>query len=198
MSKRTVKIIKEKRVYDGYTKVDEAHIEDTLENGSVQNYARQKVIRPNAVAGLIYNVDTECVVLVKQYRYPTHTKKRNGFIYEAPAGKIDPGEDPKTAFLRECLEEVGYKLKEENVELCFSCYVTPGYSTEKIFFFLATVSNKDKIKNAGGGLQIEHENIDVCEIHYLQFKSMMDTLEDAKTKMLAYEAHYKKLFDRIK
>jgi ADP-ribose pyrophosphatase len=193
---RIIKIIEEKRVYDGYTKVDEAHIEDTLENGIIQNYVRQKVVCPDAVAGLIYNVDTECVVLVKQYRYPTHTKKRNGFIYEAPAGKIDPGEDPKATFLRECFEEVGYKLKEENVELCSSCYVTPGYSTEKIFFFLATASNKDKVKNAGGGLQTENENIDVCEIHYLQFKSMMDTLEDAKTKMLAYEAHYKKLFDK--
>lgn len=143
---RTVKIIKEKMVYDGYTKVDEAHIEDTLENGIIQNYVRQKVVCPDAVAGLIYNVDTECVVLVKQYRYPTHTKKRNGFIYEAPAGKIDPGEDPKATFLRECFEEVGYKLKEENVELCSSCYVTPGYSTEKIFSSLPQQAIKIKLK----------------------------------------------------
>lgn len=195
---RTVKIIEEKRVYDGYTKIDEALIEDTLENGKASTYMRQKVVRPDAVAGLIYNVDTESIVLTKQHRYPTQTGRRNGFIYEVPAGKIDSGEDPKEAFMRECFEEVGYRLKEENIEFCSSCYVTPGYSTEKMYFFIATATNKDKIKNAGGGLASENENIEIHELHYLQFRSMMDTFEDLKTKLLAYEAHYRQLFDRIK
>jgi nudix-type nucleoside diphosphatase (YffH/AdpP family) len=193
---RIVKIKKEKRVYDGYTKVDEALIEDTLESGKVSTYSRQKVVRPDAVAGLIYNTDTECVVLVKQHRYPTHFGNRNGFIYEAMAGKIDSGENPKQAFIRESFEEVGYRLKEKNVEYCFNCFTTPGYSTERIHYFLATATNKDKIKNAGGGMEDEHENIEICEFHYLQFRSMMDTMEDAKTKLLAYEAHHRKLFDR--
>jgi len=196
MQKRQIKILKEERVYDGYTKVDEALIEDTLENGNVSTYKHQKVVRADAVAGLIYNTDTECVVLVKQYRYPTQTKHKSGFIYEAVAGKIDLDENPKQAFIRECFEEIGYKIDEKNVECCCCCYASPGYTTEKIHYFLATVTKKDKIKNAGGGLKEENENIEICEFHYLQFKSMMDTIEDAKTKLLSYEAHYKKLFDR--
>lgn len=196
MKKRTVKILEEKRVYDGYTKVDEALIEDTLEDGSISQYTRQKITRPNAVTGLIYNVDTECIVLVKQHRYPTQKGKRSGFTYEAVAGKIDESDsDPKETFMRECLEEVGYKLKDKNVEFCFSCFASPGYSTERIYYFIATAKNKDKVAD-GGGVKNENENIEVCEIHYLQFRSMMDTMEDTKTKLLAYEAHHRGLFDR--
>jgi len=196
MSKRTIEIVEEKRVYHGYTKVDEASIKDTLEDGSVSTYKRQKVSRPDTVSGLIYNVDTECIVLVKQFRYPTRTKNHGGFIYEAMAGTMDSGETPKQTFIRESLEEVGYKLDENNVEHCGSCYTTPGYSTEKMHYFIATVTNKEKVKNAGGGVKGEHENIEICEIHYLQFRSMMDILDDAKTKLLAFEAHYRNLFDR--
>lgn len=193
---RIVKKIKEKRVYDGYTKVDEALIEDTLESGEVVTYTRQQVVRKDAVAGLIYNTDTQSVVMIKQYRYPTHFGDRHGFLYEAVAGKIDDGEEPQKAFLRECLEEIGYKIKEKNVEFCGRCFVTPGYSTEKMYFFLATVTNKDKVKGAGGGVKTENETIEIYEFPYLQFRSMMDNMEDAKTKLLAYEAHYRKLFDR--
>ena len=197
MPKRTINILEEIIVYDGYTKVKEALIMDCLENGNIQKYTRQKVVRPDAVTGLVYNIDTESVILVKQYRYPTQSDKKNGFIYEAIAGKIDSNEDPKKAFIRETLEEVGYKLKEKNVQFCFSCFTTPGYSTERIHYFLATTSNKDKIKNAGGGGVVdENENIEICEFPYLQFRSMMDYLDDAKTKLLAYEAHYRKFFDK--
>lgn len=196
MSQRKIEIVHEKRVYNGYTKVDDAIIKDALEDGTESTYMRQKVVKFNAAAGLIYNVESENVILVKQYRYPTHIGKRNGLIYEAVAGKIDDGEEPKDAFIREALEEVGYKLKEKNVEYCFRCFMTPGYSTEQIFFFIATATNKDKIKNAGGGLKGENENIEICEFHHLQFESMINDLDDAKTKLLAYEALHRKLFDR--
>jgi nudix-type nucleoside diphosphatase (YffH/AdpP family) len=197
MEKRTIRIIEEKRVYDGYNKIDEALIEDSSGDGNISQYVRQKIVRPDAVTGLIYNIDTECVVLVKQHRYPTQKGKRIGFTYEAVAGKIDKqGEDPKQTFIRECLEETGYKLKEKNVEFCFWCFSSPGYSTERVHYFIATARNKDRVLGAGGGVKDDNENIEVCEIHYLQFRSMMDTMEDAKTKLLAYEAHYKNLFDR--
>ena len=197
MGKRTVEIKDEKRVYDGYLKVNEATIKDTLENGTVLEYKRQKVESCDAVAGLIYNTDTESVVLVRQHRYPTQKNGRNGFVYEVVAGKMDKkGEEPQKTFIREALEEVGYNIKEKNIEYCSWCYTSPGYTSERTHYFLATVTNKDKVKNAGGGVKDEHENIEICEIHYLQFRSMMDTLEDAKTKILAYEAHHKKIFDK--
>ena len=196
MSKREIKIIEEKRVYDGYTKIDEALIQDTLESGKTSTYTRQRVVRFDAVVGLIYNRDTENVVLVRQYRYPAQSINESGFMYEAVAGKIDAGEEPIDAFVRESLEEVGYKLEKENVEFCFSVFATPGYSTEKMYYFLATAFEKDKVENAGGGVENEDENIEIYEIHYMDFIGMMDSLNDTKTKLLAYEAFYKRLFNR--
>lgn len=195
MNKKIVKIISEKRVYDGYFKVDEALIEDVQTNGRIAKYHRQKLTRPDAVTGLIYNVDTESIILVKQYRYPIADRKGNGFVIEAVAGKIDKGETPIETFKREVLEEVGYKIKNKNIQKCESVYASPGYSTEKIYLFLATVKNSDKTPNKGGGLKDENEDIEIVEIPYLQFKSMIDYMEDSKTRLLAYEAHYRKVFD---
>jgi 8-oxo-dGTP pyrophosphatase MutT (NUDIX family) len=45
-------------------------------------------------------------VLVRQYR---HGPQR--VTLEMPGGLIDPGEDPATAALRECLEETGYRAR---------------------------------------------------------------------------------------
>jgi ADP-ribose pyrophosphatase len=45
-------------------------------------------------------------VLVRQYR---HGAQR--ITLEMPGGLIDPGEDPATAALRECLEETGYRAR---------------------------------------------------------------------------------------
>ena len=78
-----------------------------------------------------------------------------------------------------------------------SCYASPGYSTERLHYFIATATNKDKVAK-GGGLKSENENIEVCEIHSIQFRSMLNSLEDAKTKLIAYEAFHRKLFDRKK
>jgi nudix-type nucleoside diphosphatase (YffH/AdpP family) len=193
--KRKADKIKEENVYNGYLKIEEASIKYTDEQGKESIYSRQKIKTHDAVAGLIYNIDTESFVLVKQYRYPVHTDIRNGFIFEAIAGKIDGKEEPEKAFIRECKEEVGYDVKEKNLIYCNWSYSSPGYSSERIHYFLATVTNKDKIKGAGGGIKDENEDIEIIEIPYLIFKSNMDSLEDAKTKLLAFEAHYRKLFD---
>jgi nudix-type nucleoside diphosphatase (YffH/AdpP family) len=186
-------ILKETRILDSYTKVDEAEIQH---NENFKKFFRQKVVRPDAVVGLLYNTDSDTVVLVKQYRYPIHNEKNSGFIYEAIAGCVDKNENPTKCFIRECYEETGYLIPETNVEYCFSAYVSPGYTTEKLHYFLATVKNSDK-KSSGGGLESENEFIEVCEIPYLIFKGMMDgNIQDSKTKLLAFEAHYRKLFDK--
>src|SRR5688500_3965422 len=42
------------------------------------------------------------VLLIRQYRYAA-----NGFLYELPAGRLDPGEDPLECASRELREETG-------------------------------------------------------------------------------------------
>lgn len=54
---------------------------------------------------VIYGLHQDKVVLVRQYRYPI-----GGFVYEFPAGLVEPGEDAEQAAIREMYEETGLTL----------------------------------------------------------------------------------------
>jgi ADP-ribose pyrophosphatase len=70
------------------------------------------------------------IVMVTQHRFPV-----NEILLELPAGKLSKGEDPKLCAVRELEEETGYK--SDNVNELGSIYTTPGYSTEKLWIYLA-------------------------------------------------------------
>lgn len=82
------------------------------------------------------------VLLVKQYRYAYAQE-----LWEIPAGKLNPGEDPEQTAIRELEEEGG--IKAEKVIKLFDMYPTPGYSNEIIRIYRAegfkeTEQNLDK------------------------------------------------------
>jgi len=68
------------------------------------------------------------IVLIRQYRY---TLRRH--IWELPAGSLKPGEDPDTAAIRECEEEIG--LRPGSIERLQGFYPTPGYCDELMIFY---------------------------------------------------------------
>ena len=70
------------------------------------------------------------VLLAKQYRLPA-----SDFIWEAPAGRIDPGETPLQAAKRELKEETGLTAKTWTKLLAY--YPSPGFLDEKMHVFLA-------------------------------------------------------------
>ena len=82
--------------------------------------------RPSVV--LIPMPDAAHVVLVRQYRYCI-----DSWIWELPAGSVDPGEDIETAARRECHEEIGQV--PERVDRIAELYPTPGYCDELMVFF---------------------------------------------------------------
>ena len=68
------------------------------------------------------------VVLVRQYRYAV-----NRWLWELPAGTVDPGEEPEAAARRECHEEIG-QVPDTIVRLG-AMFPTPGYCDEEMLFF---------------------------------------------------------------
>jgi ADP-ribose pyrophosphatase len=197
MSKVKIEIASEKRVYDGYIKIDEAVVKEIGENGEEASFQRSKVVRPNAVAVIVYNSDEDTVILVKQHRYPT-LGKVNGDIYEIVAGKMDEGEEPNQTAIREVEEEIGYRIKGENLLYRSSFFASPGYSTEIIHLFAASVSNEDKVSN-GGGVEGEHENIEIHNIKAPEFFKMFGSGEivDAKTIIGANALWHLRNGDRV-
>ena len=75
--------------------------------------------------------DDPQLVLIRQYRYAA-----NGFLYELPAGRLDPGEEPAACARRELREETG--CSAERVEFLYTMYTTPGFTDERIHLFMAT------------------------------------------------------------
>jgi ADP-ribose pyrophosphatase len=98
-----------------------------LPNGA--SATREVVRHPKGVAVLALD-EADRVVLVEQYRYPIGRT-----LVEIPAGKLEPGEDPRTGALRELSEEAGVE-PEELIDLG-SLYVSPGFCDEEIYLYLA-------------------------------------------------------------
>lgn len=93
--------------------------------------------KSHAVCFVLFNETKEKVILVKQFR-----PGPKDYTLEVVAGLIDAGEDPRTAAFRELREETGYT--EEDIkdfeELKKGLFVSPGYTTENLFFFSARLS----------------------------------------------------------
>ncbi len=185
MKDREIKVISEIRAYDSYFKVDKAMVSESQEGKETLIYPRFKLTRPDAVAVLILNVDSEKVILVKQFRYPVSHRELDGII-EIVAGKMDGDESPQETAIRETMEEIGYKITNESLSNCKSVYASPGYSTEKFHIFIATVNDSMKISE-GGGLATEHESIDIIEMDVEEFMRKVGSGEivDAKTIIAA-------------
>lgn len=68
------------------------------------------------------------IVLVRQYRYTL-----DRWIWELPAGGLEPGEAPADAAVRECEEEIG--MVPHRVTRVGGFYPTPGFCDEEMVYF---------------------------------------------------------------
>ena len=99
----------------------------TLPNGATVDL---EVIRhPGAAAVVPLDWNGE-VLLIKQYRHAA-----DGYIYEVPAGKLDPGEPPEVCAARELIEEAGVEAAQ--IDRLGAILTTPGFTDEVIHLYLA-------------------------------------------------------------
>jgi len=139
----------------------------TLPDGSP---AMREVVRHNGGAAIVAVDDDKNVYMVRQFRIST-----GGEMLEIPAGKLEPGEDPKECAVRELAEETGFIAG--NVEHLVSMYATPGYCSEKLHIYLAT-----NLK-AGNPHRDSGEFLNVRSYKLNELLDMIDRgeLEDGKT-----------------
>ncbi|MGQ9477692.1 MAG: NUDIX hydrolase [Candidatus Bipolaricaulia bacterium] len=132
-------------------------------------HEREIVHHPGAVA-IVPFLD-EKVLLVRQYRAPIGKE-----LWEIPAGKIEPGEEPIECAKRELIEEVGYKAREWQKLVEF--YTTPGFCDERMTLFLAR-----ELEPVTESKQAEDEFIQVRGFALPELEEMLrrGELEDAKT-----------------
>lgn len=111
-------------VYDG--KILKLEVDGVrLPDGSK---SARECVRHAGGAAVLLIVDGK-IALVRQYRY-LYGKE----IYEIPAGKMEEGENPASAAMRECEEETGYRAEVKHL---LDIYPSPGYTDEIIHIYLA-------------------------------------------------------------
>ncbi len=162
----TAKINNRITIYEG--KVFELIRENiTLENGTTTDV--EFIEHPGATAIIPFLDDTR-IVLLKQYR---HALKK--FIWEIPAGTLDPQEEIIGCAKRELIEETGYSANRWHK--LGEITPVPGYSDERIHIFLAT-----ELQPAEQHLD-EDEVIQVQEVDFLKALKMIGDgeIQDAKS-----------------
>ena len=167
------RILKREPIFQGRV-IDVALETVELPNG--QRVGLEIIRHPGGAAAVALD-DQMRVCLLRQFRHAG-----DGWLWELPAGKIEPGETPLATVTRELTEEAGVRSTEwTDLGLMRS---SPGVFTEIIYLWLAR------------GLEAvghDHEGDEVIEIHWLPFNQALDwcndgTITDAKTLIGLYRA----------
>ncbi len=123
----TEKAIRRVNAYQGII-VDVTTDMVELSNGAVT--MREVVHHPGGVCVAAVDEDGR-IAVVRQFRYPFQTH-----LLELPAGKLEHDEEPLPAAKRELSEETG--LEADTWTPLGALYTSPGFSTEKLYIYLAT------------------------------------------------------------
>lgn len=99
-----------------------------LSNGRT---ATLDIVRHRGSVVLIPQPSPDEVILIRQFRYAI-----GRWIWELPAGTLDPGEGARAAARRECEEEIG--LTPGRVRKVGEFYPTPGFCDEVMFYYACT------------------------------------------------------------
>jgi ADP-ribose pyrophosphatase len=165
------RIVKRESVFQGRI-IDVAVETVDLPNG---RQAMLEIIRHRGGAAAVALDEQERVCLLRQFRHAA-----GGWLWELPAGKLEPGEEPLATAARELIEEAGVSAADwTELGLLHS---SPGVFTEVIHLYLAR-GLEAQVRN--------HGQDEVIEVHWLPLNQALDwcndgTVTDAKTLIGLY------------
>ena len=131
---------------------------------------KRAVVRHKGSAVMMAVDEKKRILLVRQYRLPA-----DRYLWELPAGRLDPGEKPLQAARRELIEETGYRARTWRKLASF--WVSPGYVEERMTIYLATDLT------AGEATPMDDERIETRWFTRREIAAMIHAgkIEDAKT-----------------
>jgi ADP-ribose pyrophosphatase len=151
LKKPKQKKVKEKKAHKGLLPLTEEKAEvlssETVFDGPLFSVSRDRLIEPGgkqATRDIIHHngsvvilaIDKEknkrdpWVVVERQYRHAA-----NHYLWELPAGKLEPGEDPLQGAQRELVEETGYHARKWKPLIEY--YASPGFLGETMIVYVA-------------------------------------------------------------
>jgi nudix-type nucleoside diphosphatase (YffH/AdpP family) len=155
-------------------------------DGIWQTMSRETYDRGNGAVLLPYDPVRRTVLLTRQFRYPAYVNGCDDLLIEAAAGLLDEA-SPEERIRAEVEEELGLTLGATRA--IFSCYMSPGSVTERLYFFVADYDPMMRT-GRGGGNASEGEDIEVLELGIDAALEMISAgaIQDGKTIMLLHYA----------
>jgi len=137
----------------------------------------QEIVRHPGGAGALALDDDDRVCMIRQYRHAV-----DDWLWEIPAGRLEPGEEPLACAQRELGEEGGVRATDWRV--LARLLPSPGICDERIYLFLARDLHP---------VATAHEASEYIEIHWLSFdqalaKACAGGIVDAKTVIALQQA----------
>ena len=163
--------IREKRI-DGEEKYKGVIVRVVLDRVELMDgkiTRREVVEHPGGVCVLPVDENGLCY-MVRQFRYPF-----GKMLLEAPAGKLEKGEDPLECGVRELSEETGLSA-EEMIPMGSMC-TSPGFSTERLYLYLARGLHRGESHPDEG----EFLNVERYPLSELVEMVMRNEIDDGKT-----------------
>ncbi len=155
-----MKITRKREVYKSkiFTVVEEQAIDPS-------GFKIERAIVRHGGSAVMLAVDKrDRILMVKQFRLPAEAD-----LWEIPAGRLDPGEQPLATAKRELAEETGYTAKKWKKLLAW--FPSPGFVSEKMHLFLA------KDLSEGKATPMEDERI---ETRWFKKKDLARLIRDGK------------------
>ena len=118
--------IESKRIYEG--EIINLRVDKLVRDGKE---VLRELVEHNGGVVILCQPSAHEVVLIKQYRYSV-----DELLYEFPAGRIEQGEEPLPAAMRELTEETGYVAQDWQEISRF--YTAPGFCNEMLYMYKAT------------------------------------------------------------
>jgi ADP-ribose pyrophosphatase len=168
-SKDDVVVERRETLFKGFYRVDKLHLRHQQFSGAMGPLiTREMFVRPPAVGVLIYDVHSDEVLLIEQFRVGA-LENKHPWQLEIVAGLIEPGESVEEVARREALEEAGVTLGD--MEKVMTFLPSPGGSDETFTLLVAAAD----LSSAGGvhGVAEEGEDIRVNVMSMNQAQSAL-------------------------
>lgn len=161
------KIDKSEIVFKG--KVFNIKVDEIIYNSGNKG-VREVIVHPGG-AVVVPIAESGKIILVKQYRYPF-----GEHLFELPAGKLEPNENPLVCASRELIEETGYTSKY--LTQLGKIYTSPGFCSEILYIYLA-----ENLIEGNHNREEGEEGMEVFEFNLMELNQMISDgkIVDAKT-----------------
>lgn len=153
-----VHVLDARTPYAGFINVAELDLSFRRFDGSMSDPVNRAVmVGVDCAIVLPYDPVRDRVLLIEQFRPGAYVRgDPNPWTIEPIAGRIDAGEEPQDAAMREAHEEAGVTLR--TLHCVSAAYPSPGSSSERFFVYIGETDLPDGTAGQGG-LASEAEDI---------------------------------------